>query len=155
MKPRFTAVMGTVRGDLHDIGKNLVATMLEGVGFGVIDLAWTSRPTSSSPPVRSTTRKSVGLSALLTTTMPAMEEIVHKLNEALNPTPIILVGGAPLTEAYAQKIAPRATAPTPPAARNWQKAFACKENKRRNTRPHARNKCSGRAPHRPWLVGCP
>jgi len=104
VRPQATAVVGTVEGDLHDIGKNLVATMLQGAGFEVIDLgvdvaadkfvaACTERPVQL-----------VGLSALLTTTMPQMELVVKRLREKVRPTPRIIVGGAPVTENYARQI---------------------------------------------------
>ena len=104
VKPRYTAVMGTVRGDLHDIGKNLVATMLEGVGFGVVDLGVDVPAEKFIAACQEHNAQVVGLSALLTTTMPAMAETVRKLNETISPAPIILIGGAPISAEYAEKI---------------------------------------------------
>ena len=103
-KPLATAVVGTVKGDLHDIGKNLVATMLEGAGFEVIDLGVDVSAEKFVEACRERSVHLVGLSALLTTTMPAMETIVKQLREQLSPCPVILVGGAPLTEEYAKQI---------------------------------------------------
>lgn len=104
IKPAWTAVVGTVKGDLHDIGKNLVATMLEGAGFEVIDLGVDVSAEQFVAAGRQRAVHVFGLSALLTTTMPAMAETVAQLKEHLDPTPAILVGGAPLTAAYAAQI---------------------------------------------------
>lgn len=104
VKAAATAVVGTVKGDLHDVGKNLVVTMLEGAGFEVIDLGVDVGPEKFVEACRQRPVQLVGLSALLTTTMPAMESIVQRLHEQLQPAPVVLVGGAPLTEAYAQQI---------------------------------------------------
>jgi 5-methyltetrahydrofolate--homocysteine methyltransferase len=104
VKPVATATLGTVRGDLHDIGKNLVATMLEGAGFEVIDLGVDVSGEKFVEVCQTRKVDLVGLSALLTTTMPAMSDIVKALREKLDPAPVILVGGAPVTEAYAREI---------------------------------------------------
>jgi 5-methyltetrahydrofolate--homocysteine methyltransferase len=104
VKPRATAAIGTVRGDLHDIGKNLVATMLEGAGFEVLDLGVDVPAEKFVEVCRARVVHLVGLSALLTTTMPAMAVIVKELREQLDSPPVILIGGAPVTEAYAQEI---------------------------------------------------
>lgn len=104
VKPEFTAVIGTVRGDLHDIGKNLVATMLEGAGFEVIDLGVDVPPEKFVTACRTRPVHVVAMSALLTTTMPMMEVSVKQLREGLNPMPVVLVGGAPVTQEYADKI---------------------------------------------------
>lgn len=103
-KAAAVAVVGTVKGDLHDIGKNLVATMLEGAGFEVVDLGVDVTAEKFIESCRQHHSNLVGLSALLTTTMPAMEGIVKQIRAELNPCPVILVGGAPLTEAYAKQI---------------------------------------------------
>lgn len=96
-------VIGTVRGDLHDIGKNLVGMMLEGAGFEVIDLGVDVEPKAFVDTAKSKGAKIVGMSALLTTTMPAMEEVVAALKEAgLNVK--TMIGGAPVTQSYADKI---------------------------------------------------
>lgn len=104
VKPELTAIVGTVKGDLHDIGKNLVATMLEGAGFEVIDLGVDVGPEKFIATCQQQRVDLVAVSALLTTTMPAMEDTVKKIKEAVTPTPVILVGGAPITPEYAEKI---------------------------------------------------
>jgi 5-methyltetrahydrofolate--homocysteine methyltransferase len=104
IKPEAAAVLGTVKGDLHDIGKNLVATMLEGAGFEVIDLGVDVSAEKFVEACRQQPVRLVGLSALLTTTMPMMAGIVKALREKLDSPPVILIGGAPVTEAYAQEI---------------------------------------------------
>ena len=115
-------VIGTVQGDLHDIGKNLVAMMIESAGFEVIDLGVDVSADKfveaykANPDV-----KIVALSALLTTTMPSMEEIVGRLiAEGANKTAKIMVGGAPITAEFAAQIG--ADAYTPDAASAAQKA---------------------------------
>jgi len=104
VKPAATAIIGTVKGDLHDIGKNLVATMLEGAGFEVVDLGVDVAAEKFVEACRARAVQLVGLSALLTTTMPMMAEIVKALHEQLDASPVILIGGAPVTEAYVQEI---------------------------------------------------
>jgi 5-methyltetrahydrofolate--homocysteine methyltransferase len=98
-------VLGTVAGDIHDIGKNLVAVMLEGAGFEVVDLG-TSRSTEDFlAAVREVHPRFLGMSALLTTTMPAMGQVVQALGtDGLRRDLEILVGGAPLTPAFARSI---------------------------------------------------
>jgi 5-methyltetrahydrofolate--homocysteine methyltransferase len=96
-------VIGTVRGDLHDIGKNLVGMMLEGGGFEIIDLGVDVEPKAFVEAAKTNSAKIVGLSALLTTTMPAMEETVNALKEAGLDCKT-MVGGAPVTQAFADKI---------------------------------------------------
>jgi 5-methyltetrahydrofolate--homocysteine methyltransferase len=98
-----TVVIGTVKGDLHDIGKNLVSMMLEGAGFEVVDLGV---DVSSERFVKTATEKNarvIGLSALLTTTMPAMDNTVKAVKEAGLAAKTI-VGGAPVTQAFADTI---------------------------------------------------
>lgn len=104
VKAAATAVIGTVRGDLHDIGKNLLATMLEGAGFEVVDLGVDVPAEKFVEVCRGQAVQMVGLSALLTTTMPAMAEIVTELRGRLDAPPVIMIGGAPVTEAYAHQI---------------------------------------------------
>jgi 5-methyltetrahydrofolate--homocysteine methyltransferase len=99
-----TAVIGTVRGDLHDIGKNLVATMLEGAGFEVIDLGVDVSSEKFVDACRTRKVDLLGLSALLTTTMPQMERVVKAVREAFTQPPLILVGGAPVTQKFAERI---------------------------------------------------
>lgn len=98
-------VMGTVRGDHHDIGKNLVATMLEGAGFEVIDLGADVTAEKFVEAVQNHHPEVVGLSALLTTTMPAMKETIAALETAgLRDQVKIMIGGAPVTQEYADRI---------------------------------------------------
>ena len=99
-------VIGTVQGDLHDIGKNLVAMLLESAGFEVIDLGVDVAPEAFVEAVNANPEtKIVGLSTLLTTTMPAMESTVALLNaQAFRDNIKIMVGGAPITQEFAAKI---------------------------------------------------
>lgn len=102
-KPKGTVIIGTVHGDLHDIGKNLVAMMLEGAGFKVIDLGVNVETNKFIDAVNEHDAKVVGLSALLTTTMPAMKETVAALKKEI-PGIKIMVGGAPVTKSSADTI---------------------------------------------------
>jgi 5-methyltetrahydrofolate--homocysteine methyltransferase len=98
-------VIGTVKGDLHDIGKNLVAAMLEGGGFEVIDLGVNVSPQKFLDKVNETHAQIVAMSALLTTTMTAMEETIKTFCAAgLRDKVKFLIGGAPITQSYADKI---------------------------------------------------
>lgn len=98
-------VIGTVRGDLHDIGKNLVGIMLAGAGFEVIDLGKDVSPQRFVDTARESKADVIGMSALLTTTMPAMREVVSLLREqGLNSSIRTVIGGAPVTEEYAREI---------------------------------------------------
>ncbi len=100
-----TLVIGTVEGDLHDIGKNLVGMMFEGAGFKVINLGIDLKPQVFVDAVKEHKPELVGLSALLTTTMPKMGETINALKEAgLRDTVKILVGGAPVTAEFAEEI---------------------------------------------------
>jgi methylmalonyl-CoA mutase cobalamin-binding domain/chain len=106
-------VIGTVAGDLHDIGKNIVAAMLEGGGFAVYDLGIDVTPAAFAAAAREHDADIVGLSALLTTTMPVMREVVDELARAgVRERVKVLVGGAPLTAAYAAEIGADAYAAT-------------------------------------------
>ena len=102
-KPKGTVIIGTVHGDLHDIGKNLVAMMLEGAGFKVIDLGVNVETNKFIDAVNEHDANVVGLSALLTTTMPAIKETVAALKKEI-PGIKIMVGGAPVTKSSADKI---------------------------------------------------
>ena len=104
VEPMGKVVIGTVKGDLHDIGKNLVAMMLEGAGFEINDLGTDVTAEQFIEAVRSG-GNIVGLSALLTTTMPSMEEAIKALETAgLRDQTKIIIGGAPVISEYAQKI---------------------------------------------------
>ena len=99
------AVLGTVRGDQHDIGKNLVGIMLEGAGFEVVDLGTDVAPAAFLAAAREHGATVIGMSALLTTTMPVMKEVVDLLKaEGLKGKIGTVVGGAPVTEEYALEI---------------------------------------------------
>jgi len=104
-KPVGTVVLGTVKGDLHDIGKNLVGMMLEGAGFEVIDLGVDVSPDKFVEAVKERRSHVVAMSALLTTTMPSMKATIEALKEAgLQGEVKVMVGGAPLTQRYADEI---------------------------------------------------
>ena len=105
-------VIGTVKGDIHDIGKNLVAMMLEGSGFEIIDLGVDVPPEKFVESVEKHQPDLVGMSALLTTTMPSMKLTMNALNYAnLRDHVKVIVGGAPLTDKYAKEIGADGFAP--------------------------------------------
>ncbi len=100
-----TMVIGTVKGDIHDIGKNLVAMMMEGAGFKVVNLGINNDADKFLAAVREHQPEIVGMSALLTTTMPYMQVVIKALKEqGLRDKVIVLVGGAPLNAAFAEEI---------------------------------------------------
>jgi 5-methyltetrahydrofolate--homocysteine methyltransferase len=100
-----TVVIGTVEGDLHDIGKNLVAMLLQGAGFTVVNLGTGVSPAAFVAAVREHGPAIVGMSALLTTTLPRMAETIAALKEAgLRAQVKVMVGGAPVTAAWAAEI---------------------------------------------------
>ena len=104
IRPTHTAVIGTVQGDLHDIGKNLVAMMWKGANFNVIDLGSNVAPDKFVAAAREHQANVVGLSALLTTTMPAMKTTIDAIHAAgLNQVKVV-IGGAPITQAFADEI---------------------------------------------------
>ena len=104
-QPAGRVVIGTVKGDLHDIGKNLVGSMLEGGGFAVTDLGTDVSPDSFIDAIREKTADIVCLSALLTVTMPAMKTTIEALERAGVRNKVkVLIGGAPVTQQYAQEI---------------------------------------------------
>jgi 5-methyltetrahydrofolate--homocysteine methyltransferase len=103
VQPLGKAMVGTVQGDLHDIGKNLVVMMLKGAGFEVVDLGVDVSPDKFVEKAKETKAGIIGLSALLTTTMPSMEKTIRALKEA-GIGARTMVGGAPVTQAYADKI---------------------------------------------------
>ncbi|MEB2364069.1 MAG: corrinoid protein [Bryobacteraceae bacterium] len=104
-EPSGRVVIGTVKGDLHDIGKNLVASMLEGGGFEVVDLGADVAPEKFVEAVEQKSANVVCLSALLTVTMPSMKTTIAALNDAgLRGRVKVLVGGAPVTQQYADEI---------------------------------------------------
>ncbi len=111
IKPKYTAVIGTVQGDLHDIGKNLVAMMWKGANFGVVDLGTNVPPEKFAAAVKEHNAHVVGLSALLTTTMPAMKNTIDALKKAGQTAVKIMVGGAPVTQEFAKEIGADGYAP--------------------------------------------
>jgi 5-methyltetrahydrofolate--homocysteine methyltransferase len=104
-KPLARVAIGTVKGDLHDIGKNLVASLLEGGGFEIIDLGVNVAPEKFIQAVRDKQATIVAMSALLTTTMPAMKTTIDALKQAgVREQVKVLIGGAPITQKYADEI---------------------------------------------------
>jgi 5-methyltetrahydrofolate--homocysteine methyltransferase len=103
VQPVGKFLIGTVQGDLHDIGKNLVAMMLKGAGFQVVDLGVDIGPDKFVEQAKAAGTQLVGMSALLTTTMPSMEKTIKALKDA-GVAAKIMIGGAPVTQGYADKI---------------------------------------------------
>lgn len=104
-EPAGKIIMGTVKGDLHDIGKNLVSMMLEGAGFEVVDLGTDVAPDKFMKAVHEHQPQLIGMSALLTTTMPSMSGTIKALQEAgLRDKVKVMIGGAPVTDGYAKQI---------------------------------------------------
>ena len=105
VQPAGTIVMGTVKGDLHDIGKNLVCMMLEGGGFEIIDLGADVTPDAFIKAIEDHKPDIIGMSALLTTTMPSMRITIDALTDAgLRERVKIMIGGAPVTQDYADQV---------------------------------------------------
>jgi 5-methyltetrahydrofolate--homocysteine methyltransferase len=105
IRSRGKVVIGTVEGDLHDIGKNLVGIMLAGAGFEVIDLGKDVPPQKFVDTARESQADVIGMSALLTTTMPVMRQVVSLLKkEGLDSSVRTVIGGAPVTEEFAREI---------------------------------------------------
>ncbi len=105
-------IIGTVQGDLHDIGKNLVGMMLEGGGYTVIDLGVDIAPEKFIQEIKKNGVKLIGLSALLTTTMPGMKDVIDALKADKDTSGVkVMVGGAPLTQEYADSIGADGYAP--------------------------------------------
>ncbi len=122
VKPLGKAIVGTVQGDLHDIGKNLVAMMLKGAGFEVIDIGVDATPEKFVAKAKECRPHVIGLSALLTTTMPAMEKVIHALKDA-GITAKTMIGGAPVTQSYADKIGANGYAPDAASAVDLAKSL--------------------------------
>ncbi len=104
IRPEFTAVLGTVKGDLHDIGKNLVGMMWRGANFEVIDLGTNVEPEAFARAAVEHDARIVGVSALLTTTMVGMAEVVTAVRATNRPGIAVILGGAPVTEEFARSI---------------------------------------------------
>ena len=118
-------VLGTVKGDLHDIGKNLVGMMLEGSGFEVVDLGTDVPSQKFVDAVRENQASIVGASALLTTTMTAMKEVVEAFQASdLNGKVKIMIGGAPVTQSFCDEIGADGYAPDAASAADLAKTFS-------------------------------
>lgn len=112
IKPLGKVVIGTVKGDLHDIGKNLVSMMLEGAGFEMVDLGTDVSPEKFLEAIQQHQPDIVGMSALLTTTMSNMEKTLHYLKEnQVRDQVKVIIGGAPVTQAYSETIGADGYAP--------------------------------------------
>jgi 5-methyltetrahydrofolate--homocysteine methyltransferase len=116
-EPAGRVVIGTVSGDLHDIGKNLVAALLEGAGFEVTDLGVNVTPEKFIAAAKEKNASIVALSALLTTTMPAMRTTIQAIRSAgLGEQVKVLIGGAPITQKFANEIGADGYSPNAPGA---------------------------------------
>jgi methanogenic corrinoid protein MtbC1 len=115
IKTKGTFIIGTVKGDLHDIGKNLVAMMVEGGGWSIIDLGVDVNADRFVEALENNPGAVIGLSALLTTTMVNMGEIVTRI-KALNADTKVLIGGAPVNDEFCRKIGADFYAPDPQKA---------------------------------------
>ncbi len=112
VKPVGTVVVGTVKGDLHDIGKNLVAMMLQGNGFEVVDLGVDVSPEKYIEAAKEKNADVIALSALLTTTMPSMKQVVDALEAAgVRGQFKVMIGGAPVTQKFSDEIGADGYAP--------------------------------------------
>jgi 5-methyltetrahydrofolate--homocysteine methyltransferase len=112
IEPAGTIVVGTVQGDLHDIGKNLVGMMMEGAGLAVVDMGTDVHPDKFIQAIKENKPQVLGMSALLTTTMPAMNKTIEAIQEAgLRDQVKVIIGGAPVTKRYAQEIGADGYAP--------------------------------------------
>ena len=124
VKPIGVAVLGTVKGDLHDIGKNLVAMMWEGAGIKVVDLGIDVPPEKFVESAKQNQANLIGVSALLTTTMVNMKAVVEKVREAgLAGKVKVMVGGAPVTQAFCDEIGADGYAPDAASAADLAKEF--------------------------------
>jgi 5-methyltetrahydrofolate--homocysteine methyltransferase len=127
VEPVGRAAIGTVKGDLHDIGKNLVAMMLEGAGFEVIDLGIDVPPEKFIAAVKEKGAQVICMSALLTTTMPSMQTTIEAVKEAgLSGKVSMMIGGAPVTQAYADQIGANGYAPDAASAAEKAKELVAK-----------------------------
>ncbi len=118
VKHKGSIILGTVTGDLHDIGKNIVSMVIEGGGWNVIDLGFDAGADKFLNAIKEHKVNAVGLSALLTTTMQNMENITKKIKE-VHPEVKVLVGGAPLTNDFANKIGADLYSPDPQGALDY------------------------------------
>jgi len=122
--PFATAVIGTIKGDLHDIGKNLVGMMLEGAGFKVVDAGIGVAPEKFVTLAQEHDARIVGVSALLTTTMVTMRAVVEAVRAAGLPAKVI-IGGAPVTQAFCDEIGADGYSPDAASAAELAKRLAC------------------------------
>jgi 5-methyltetrahydrofolate--homocysteine methyltransferase len=122
VQPLAKAMVGTVQGDLHDIGKNLVVMMLKGAGFDVVDLGVDVSAQDFVEKAKETKAKIVGLSALLTTTMPSMQKTIKALKDA-GLAVKTMIGGAPVTQGYADRIGADGYAPDAASAVDLAKSL--------------------------------
>ncbi len=105
IKPIGTMVVGTVKGDIHDIGKNLVGMMMEGAGFEVVDIGINVEADTYIKALEESDATILGMSALLTTTMPYMKVVIDTMKErGIRDDYIVMVGGAPLNEEFGQAV---------------------------------------------------
>ena len=123
VRTKGTFIIGTVKGDLHDIGKNLVAMMIEGGGWSIVDLGVDVNEDTFNQAIQENPGAVVGLSALLTTTMANMEDIVKNI-KSVNPETKVIVGGAPLNDEFCQKIGADFYSPDPRGAVEYLKEYA-------------------------------
>jgi 5-methyltetrahydrofolate--homocysteine methyltransferase len=124
VKPIGTIVLGTVQGDLHDIGKNLVRMMLEGAGFAVVDLGVDVAPERFIAAVREHQPQIVAMSSLLTTTMGSQRLVMQALEEAgLRKSVKVMVGGAPVTQEFCDEIGADGYTPDAASAADMAKSF--------------------------------
>jgi 5-methyltetrahydrofolate--homocysteine methyltransferase len=122
VEPIGRLLIGTVQGDLHDIGKNLVAMMLKGAGFEVIDLGVDVAPEKFVEEAKAKGVHLIGMSALLTTTMPGMEKTIKALQNA-GVSAKVMVGGAPVTQSFAEKVGAQGYAPDAASAVDTAKSL--------------------------------
>ncbi|HSW00102.1 MAG TPA: corrinoid protein [Sedimentisphaerales bacterium] len=122
VKPIGKLIIGTVQGDLHDIGKNLVAMMLKGAGFEVIDLGVDVSPDKFAAEAKAREVQLIGMSALLTTTMPGMEKTIKAL-QAAGIKAKVMVGGAPVTKSFADRIGANGYSPDAASAVDLAKSL--------------------------------
>ncbi len=122
VKPIGKLIIGTVQGDLHDIGKNLVAMMLKGAGFEVIDLGVDVSPDKFAAEAKARDVQLIGMSALLTTTMPGMEKTIKAL-QAAGVKAKVMVGGAPVTKSFADRIGAQGYSPDAASAVDLAKSL--------------------------------
>jgi 5-methyltetrahydrofolate--homocysteine methyltransferase len=123
-QPVAKVAIGTVKGDLHDIGKNLVAMMLEGAGFEIIDLGVDVKPEKFVESVMEKSANIIALSALLTTTMPSMKDTIAALEAAgIRDKVKVMIGGAPVTQNYSDEIGADGYSPDAASAVDTAKSF--------------------------------